>query len=66
MAKRLAVVLVLVACAGGDELDELDALEQEQVDCRPVRIVGCFDAWNDRACFTRPPECAAQPEPPSP
>lgn len=61
---RAVAVLVLVACAGGDadELqgdDELEQHELEQVvDCRPVRLENCANAWNDRACFRVPPECA--------
>lgn len=62
----LGLVLVVTACAGaGDELDELDELEAAQLDCRPVLIDGCVNAWNARACFYVPPECATRAQPPA-
>jgi len=61
VATRFLGLLLLAACGGaGDELDGFDSeqLEQEQLDCRPVRFANCANAWNDRACFYVPPECA--------
>lgn len=57
--RALGLVLML-ACGESDDV-ELETTEQEQTearDCRPVRVENCFDAWNDRACFYVPPECA--------
>jgi hypothetical protein len=66
-------LVVLVACAGGDELgSDLERLELEQLDCRPVCAIDCINAWNVRACCHVPPECAIdradddEPEPSSP
>lgn len=59
-------MLLLAACGGdGAELDssEAEQLEQAQLDCRPVRFANCANAWNDRACFYVPPECATLPAP---
>lgn len=67
LTRLLGLFLVLgVGCAAGDELDELDELEQPQLDCRPVRLPNCANAWNDRACFHVPPECATTAAPPEP
>lgn len=75
VAKRLwAGLLLLAGCAGDDDgTRDLERLELEQLDCRPVCDLQCVDAWNVRACCHVPPECAQQqpepelePEPPSP
>ena len=59
--------LLLVACGGAHDEDLFpergDAGQARQpqetpVDCRPVRVTGCYDGLNDRACFHRPPGCA--------
>lgn len=73
VARGVVGLVLLVACAGADELGsdleelgELGELEAEQIeakpiDCRPVRFANCANAWNDRACFYVPPECAIRP-----
>ena len=73
MATRLLLV-VLVGLACGDDAAELEPeageLGAEQtappaaLDCRPVRRANC-SAWNDRACFNVPPECASEGRLPS-
>lgn len=61
---RWLVVLVVLACGddAGELGPELGGAELEQaappVDCRPVRRPNCANAWNDRACFSVPAECA--------
>lgn len=72
MTTRLLGLVLLAACAAGGEGGDLERLEQAQIDCTPVCDPQCFDAWNARACCSRPPECAleqvddGETEPPSP
>jgi hypothetical protein len=59
-------ILLLLACGGADNGDlfrDVDAGQAEQAqtrDCRPVRFEDCYNAFNDRACFTLPPGCARE------
>lgn len=62
---KRALLLLALGCGGpnnGDLFPErtdasTGSLEQPQADCRPVRVAGCYDPWNDRACFHVPDGC---------
>lgn len=69
VATRLWLVMVVGIACGDDAAERFEAgeLGAEQAappagDCRPVRRPNC-SAWNDRACFNVPPECALPREP---
>jgi hypothetical protein len=53
----------MLACGDDAAEESFEAVElgAEQtappIDCRPVRRPEC-SLWNDRACFSVPPECA--------
>lgn len=64
---RWALLLAL-ACGGSEDLfperggadaGQASQAQETPLDCRPVRIVGCYDALNDRACFRISEACAA-------
>jgi hypothetical protein len=63
--RAIACVVLLAACAAdGSDLQRLEQEQAVSLDCRPVRVVGCFSFWNDRECFHVPPACARpDPEP---
>lgn len=59
------IVLGLVACGGYDpESSDVGQPESADLDCRPVRVIGCTAPiganWDDKACFHVPAECSDQ------